>query len=419
MYMNDHGNSLLAVKNHLIDLLLISAGILGTVTYFILTYPIQSIFTFKLLFPAITISSFYGLYFFRKKIPLSIKSAYIIFVIYILTFNDVYEVGVTSNNILLITIIPFISTLVYPARTTVFISIFCLITYILFSYLFLSGNLIFTPEVPLNSDHFKWIDTAFITIIVTIVYSIFMGNFNSAIQNFIDDLQETNKTLQLRDKDLLEKNQEKSIMLQEIHHRVKNNLAVVSSLLQLQLFRVKDAESRFILQKSTNRILSIAKVHEMLYESENFNNIQFEQYLKELTSLIANSLNELSNEVEFDFDVNVESIDVNLSVPLGIILNELITNSFKYGIIHADEKKIYIKINYIDERIYVDYSDRGKGIENFEIASQTGLGFTLIQSLLEQIEAEYQYETDGIFKLSFNFLALQNSANRSFQKQGQ
>lgn len=70
MYMNDHGNSLLAVKNHLIDLLLISAGILGTVTYFILTYPIQSIFTFKLLFPAITISSFYGLYFFRKKIPL-------------------------------------------------------------------------------------------------------------------------------------------------------------------------------------------------------------------------------------------------------------------------------------------------------------------------------------------------------------
>lgn len=82
-------------------------------------------------------------------------------------------------------------------------------------------------------------------------------------------------------------------------------------------------------------------------------------------------------------------------------------------------KRKYIKINYIDERIYVDYSDRGKGIENFEIASQTGLGFTLIQSLLEQIEAEYQYETDGIFKLSFNFLALQNSANRSFQKQGQ
>ena len=232
-----------------------------------------------------------------------------------------------------------------------------------------------------------------------------------AIQNFINDIQESNLKLQLRDKDLLERNHEKSILLQEIHHRVKNNLAVVSGLLQLQLFRINDSESRFILQKSTNRIMSIAKVHEMLYESENFDKIQFEQYLRELTTLITDSMDDLSTDVLFEYDIKVDSIDMHLGVPLGIIVNELITNSFKYGFTPSSEKRIKIEIFSDENRIFVEYSDSGVGIENFEIASQKGLGFTLIKSLLEQIEAEYRYETTDFFKLSFNFLAKQPSTN--------
>jgi two-component sensor histidine kinase len=411
MNFESKDSSLISVKNQLIDLLLITSGILGAVSLFILTYPIENFFKFKIVFAFISIGSFFGLYIYRKSIELSIKSAYLIFVIFILTFSDVYEVGVTSSNILLITIIPFISTLVYSSRVTVLLSILCLICYIIFAFLFITAQLVYQPESPLNSDQFKWVDTAFITIIVTIVYSVFMGKFNVAIQNFINDIQESNLKLQLRDKDLLERNHEKSILLQEIHHRVKNNLAVVSGLLQLQLFRINDSESRFILQKSTNRIMSIAKVHEMLYESENFDKIQFEQYLRELTTLITDSMDDLSTDVLFEYDIKVDSIDMHLGVPLGIIVNELITNSFKYGFTPSSEKRIKIEIFSDENRIFVEYSDSGVGIENFEIASQKGLGFTLIKSLLEQIEAEYRYETTDFFKLSFNFLAKQPSTN--------
>jgi two-component sensor histidine kinase/PAS domain-containing protein len=197
--------------------------------------------------------------------------------------------------------------------------------------------------------------------------------------------------------------QEKNVLLQEIHHRVKNNLAVVSGLLTLQSYHIDDPSSKTILGKSTNRILSIAKVHEMLYESKNFNNIPFNAYIDELANIILSSMNDEGKAIEFKTNIQVEDLSINHGVPLGIIFNELITNSVKYGFKNQEDNIISISVKPDGNNISVVYEDNGIGIEDFENAATKSLGFTLIRSLMEQIDAEYTYATEANFKLSFHF----------------
>jgi two-component sensor histidine kinase len=213
-----------------------------------------------------------------------------------------------------------------------------------------------------------------------------------------------NITEEVATKKLIEDNlEEKSVLLQEIHHRVKNNLAVVSGLLELQSYNIEDDKTKLILRKSTNRILSIAKVHEMLYESKNFTKIPFKRYIKELTEIIIDSLNIDGSDISISTNISVQHVNINHGVPLGIIFNELITNSIKYGFNGKNDKIIEIYVDKSEDLYTVIYRDNGIGIENFEAATSKSLGFTLIHSLLDQIEAEYQYDTDNKFELTFRF----------------
>ena len=220
----------------------------------------------------------------------------------------------------------------------------------------------------------------------------------SVIENVTDQVQ--------KDQILKENLEEKNVMLQEIHHRVKNNLAVVSGLLDLQSFHIEDKKMQHMLQKSTNRILSIAKVHEMLYESQNFNKLPFDEYITELSTVILSSMNEENRDIDFQTDINIKNININHGVPLGIIFNELITNSVKYGFGESAGNVISITVNQVGSDIEVVYYDNGKGINDFERATQKSLGFTLIRSLMDQIQASYKYETTNGFKVTFTFPAI-------------
>ncbi len=230
--------------------------------------------------------------------------------------------------------------------------------------------------------------------------------------NIVDDVVQSllivteNVSDDVKTKKLIEENlEEKNVLLQEIHHRVKNNLAVVSGLLELQSYNIEDPKSKHILRKSTNRIMSIAKVHEMLYESKNFTKIPFKRYINELTDMIFDSLNLESSGIEIKTKIGIDQLNINHGVPLGIIFNELITNSVKYGFNGQNEKVIEINVQKEDDFYKVVYSDNGVGIENFEKATTKSLGFTLIHSLLSQIEAEYNYNTKNKFMLEFRFSA--------------
>lgn len=227
------------------------------------------------------------------------------------------------------------------------------------------------------------------------------GKVTSAL-SLVEDISERVK----KDKVIRDNLDEKNVMLQEIHHRVKNNLAVVSGLLSLQSYHIQDEKLSAILQKSTNRILSIAKVHEMLYESENFNRIHFSTYITELSDTILSSLNIDRDQIELKHDIEVEHININHGVPLGIIFNELITNSVKYAFKDATQKKIHITVSRLENQIQVEYQDSGAGIKDFKTASTKNLGFTLIEALMSQIKADFDYETNGKFQLTFSFPAV-------------
>jgi PAS domain S-box-containing protein len=127
---------------------------------------------------------------------------------------------------------------------------------------------------------------------------------------------------------------EKEVLLKEIHHRVKNNLQIVKSLLQMQSRRTKEQEAILVLQDSQNRIASIALVHEKLYRSDDLANIDFAQYIPDLTTHLFDTYNVSSNSVALTIEVDEIFLEIDTAIPCGLIINELVSNSLKYAFPH-------------------------------------------------------------------------------------
>lgn len=188
---------------------------------------------------------------------------------------------------------------------------------------------------------------------------------------------------------------EKEVLLKEIHHRVKNNLGIVSGLLQMQVRRARDSASRAILQDSQNRIASIALVHEKLYRSENFANIDFSQYLQDLTIYLFDSYNVSSNQITLDVQVESISLEIETAIPCGLIVNELVSNALKHAFPGSRTGKIQVRLAPSDtpigdgqpHRLFtLVVQDNGVGFPNdFDLDSTQTLGISLVQGLVAQI----------------------------------
>jgi len=180
---------------------------------------------------------------------------------------------------------------------------------------------------------------------------------------------------------------EKEVLLKEIHHRVKNNLAIVSSLLQMQSRRTKDDQANEILRDSHNRIASIALVHETLYSSEDLANIDFAQYITKLTTHLWNSYNTKSQPIEIITQIENVGLDIEVAVPCGLIINELISNALKYAF--PDHRFGEIKIKFYQENehnLILIIQDNGIGLtENFDSQKLKTLGINLVRGLVQQL----------------------------------
>jgi two-component sensor histidine kinase len=130
--------------------------------------------------------------------------------------------------------------------------------------------------------------------------------------------------------------EDKFVLLSEINHRVKNNLAIISGLLQLQTGYVSDESAKNYLLQSVNRINSIAKVHELIYQSEDLASVDVHKYIEKLIPTISDSLNLQDKNIEFDLDVETTIININQIIALGLLLNELVTNSAKHAFCGKD-----------------------------------------------------------------------------------
>lgn len=198
---------------------------------------------------------------------------------------------------------------------------------------------------------------------------------------------------------------EKEILLREVHHRVKNNLAIMVGLLELQADETEDQKSRHLLNEIRNRIFSIFEVHELLYQTKDFSKINFADYLEKLVERIKSSYRQQNARVDFRTHIDDASININLAIPLGLLLNELITNSLLHAFDHTRHPAIEIVFKEQNGSIEIEYWDNGKGMTKDFFMNGNSMGLTIIRTLLRQLAAEYTLgEADG-FNITFRFLA--------------
>lgn len=183
---------------------------------------------------------------------------------------------------------------------------------------------------------------------------------------------------------------EKERLLKEIHHRVKNNLQIVSSLLNLQSDNITDPKYLELIRESRNRISSMALVHEMLYRSSSLNYINAKEYIEKLCNSIYHSYIQPNRNIHFDFQIHpVLNFDIDKMIPLGLIINEIISNSFKHAFQNEDGL-IHISFQETtDKKHRVQIYDNGKGLPvNFDPDKHSNLGIQLIFMLAEQLDGK-------------------------------
>jgi PAS domain S-box-containing protein len=218
--------------------------------------------------------------------------------------------------------------------------------------------------------------------------------------------------LELDEKDRAEKKlksslREKEVLLKEVHHRVKNNLQIMSSLLRLQSKNLKNGETQKVFLESENRIKAMAIVHNKLYDSHSYDKIDFADYVKTLITNLFISLGVRTNVISYELNIPESLLNIDTAIPLGLIINELISNSLKYAF--PDNRKGLISI--ILDKNYTEYTlivkDDGIGIkEDINTTHSNTLGMTLVKLLSAQIDGkvETDFSNGTVHKIYFREL---------------
>jgi two-component sensor histidine kinase len=180
---------------------------------------------------------------------------------------------------------------------------------------------------------------------------------------------------------------EKEILLKEIHHRVKNNLQVVASMLHLQAGYIKDGEARILFEESQKRVESMALLHEKLYQAKDLARIDFREYVVELTGNLLTLNTDRSERIEMNVDIEGVILDVNSSIPCGLIINELVSNALIHAFPEGRKGRIDISMRCGNERkVGLTVRDNGIGFpENIDFRNTASLGMQLVNSLVNQL----------------------------------
>jgi PAS domain S-box-containing protein len=192
---------------------------------------------------------------------------------------------------------------------------------------------------------------------------------------------------------------EKEVLLQEVHHRVKNNLQVISSILNLQSSYVKDENTLDILKESQNRIKSMSFIHESLYQTTDFSSIEFTQYIETISRNLIHSYSYTTGPVELDTDFDTIYLSIDQAIPCGLIVNELVSNALKYAFPEIDGNrtntvKLHVKQNKGTISLLV--ADNGVGLpDDFKHEESDSLGIQLVYTLSEQLDAKLDVNSDN------------------------
>lgn len=212
---------------------------------------------------------------------------------------------------------------------------------------------------------------------------------------------------------LSESLKEKEVLLKEIHHRVKNNMQIISSLLRLQSWHIKNKKMREMFEVSQSRIRSMALIHKKLYQSQDLARIDFYDYIKSLTNSLVSTYRVGLEPITFKLDIKKVYFDINTAIPLGLIINELVTNSLKYafpeqrawGETDNSKGEIFLSLHSYKGRVSLIVRDNGMGLpKDFNFRKTESMGLQLVNDLVAQLDGTIELQEEGgtSFKITFN-----------------
>jgi two-component sensor histidine kinase len=224
-------------------------------------------------------------------------------------------------------------------------------------------------------------------------------NHNYWFETFLNSIPDTEgKTIEIscvshnitekkqNNKELLNSLREKEVLLKEVHHRVKNNLQVVSSILNLQTSHIKDEKVLSVLDESQNRIKSMSLIHENLYQTNDFAFVNFTEYIKNLVKNLIHSYRVYDIKINYEFDFKDIKLDLDHAIPCGLIVNEIVSNTLKYAFVGRSEGTVFLSIKKEKNKFYLEIGDDGIGLpKEIDIENTETLGLQLVCSLVEQI----------------------------------
>jgi len=234
-----------------------------------------------------------------------------------------------------------------------------------------------------------------LVMLVVIIY------FSQKIGKKEIELTIANKVLANQNAEISRQSDHQRILLKEIHHRVKNNLQIISSLISLQRENITDEKAIRALDESKSRIMAIALIHTKLYQDEKIHRVDFKSYLEELVI----SQKSMQSKVSYELDLAQLKLNLDTAVPLGLIVSELVSNSFKHAFKDHHDPTVKIELKNLGELNYViTIQDNGAGLpDHFDIDNPSSLGTEIIQALTGQIKAEIKHSNNNGAHFSIYF----------------
>ncbi len=188
---------------------------------------------------------------------------------------------------------------------------------------------------------------------------------------------------------------EKEILLKEIHHRVKNNLQIVSSLLSVQSRQINDPGALRAVNESRNRVQSMALIHQNLYRDNDLTGVDMREYIPKLCAELFSAYKMDEDILKLSTDITIKSLDVDTAIPLGLIINELITNALKYAFKPDEEGLLEVKLYEMNQELILEVNDDGKSSSQMENSENPGFGTKMINSFLSKLEGHMTVTQDG------------------------
>ena len=225
----------------------------------------------------------------------------------------------------------------------------------------------------------------FVLVTLIILIIVFYKNYSFKVK--------ARSKIKTQNEELIIKNEENELLLKEVHHRVKNNLQTISSLLGLQSNTVEDEATKKAFLEGQNRVHSMALIHKRLYESDQFGEITFKDYVEQLCSNLISSFGK--TDVTNYIISSIDKLDVEKAVPIGLIVNEILTNTFKYGQSKDGSVKFNITLTSNETHYTLSFQDFGKGFNIKDVQKSNSLGHRLIELLSRQLDGELKVKSSS------------------------